>query len=274
MSQVLLLVVAFVVVTAAAAQRLVARRFSARIEGLRLDLLVARGPAREDPSALPPLVRAFAERNGGRRDGPLVVRMKQKAEMRLKPGARFFALTATQDSGTRVPGFVWDARGRMAWVAPLRVLDAYAAGAGQLEVRIAGAILVARALGPEVDKGEAIRFLAELPWNPDAILSASGLAWRQVDALTVEVSMATGGGPARVCLQVDEAGDIVGVTAEDRPRGVGRDSQPTAWTGRFWDYTSAGGYRWPRHGEVAWVLPEGAFVYWRGEIVSLAAVPG
>jgi hypothetical protein len=25
---------------------------------------------------------------------------------------------------------------------------------------------------------------------------------------------------------------------------------------------------------VAWVLPEGAFVYWRGEIVSLAAVPG
>jgi hypothetical protein len=176
MSQVLLLVVAFVVVTAAAAQRLVARRFSARIEGLRLDLLVARGPAREDPSALPPLVRAFAERNGGRRDGPLVVRMKQKAEMRLKPGARFFALTATQDSGTRVPGFVWDARGRMAWVAPLRVLDAYAAGAGQLEVRIAGAIPVARALGPEVDKGEAIRFLAELPWNPDAILAASRCA--------------------------------------------------------------------------------------------------
>jgi hypothetical protein len=25
---------------------------------------------------------------------------------------------------------------------------------------------------------------------------------------------------------------------------------------------------------VAWVLTEGAFVYWRGEIVSLAAVPG
>ncbi len=89
--------------------------------------------------------------------------------MRLKPGAGPFPLTATQDSGTRTPGFVWDARGWLAGIAPLRIADSYVAGTGRPEVRIAGAVPLVQATGPAIDKGEAMQFLAELPWNPDAI---------------------------------------------------------------------------------------------------------
>ena len=165
---------------------------------------------------------------------------------------------------------MWEARGRLARVLPMRILDSYVAGTGWLDVRIAGAIRVATARGPGADRGEAMRFLAELAWNPDALLNARGLTWEQRDALSVEVSLETGAGAARVTLLFDAAGDIVGMTAADRPRAVGRVDVPTRWVGRFSDYGRNGDYRWPRRGEVAWDLPEGEFVYWRGEILELS----
>lgn len=273
MNPALLVVAGLVVAAGAMAAGIASHRFSIRIERLRRSLRDTGVQAQEGLPDLPPLVRAFAERNGGRRDGPHVVRMIQTVEMRLKPGADLFPLTAIQDSGTRAPGFVWDARGRMAGVLPIRILDSYVAGTGLLEVRVAGGIRVARATGSHIDKGEAMRFLAELPWNPDAILSASALEWAPIDARTVEVSMQTTGGPARVRLAFDAGGDIASVSARDRPREVAGSSVPAEWIGRFSGYVSAGGYRWPGTAEVAWVLPEGEFVYWRGRIISLGASP-
>lgn len=260
-----------VVGVAGAAQIVLRNRFSQRLDGYRRDLLATQ--VLSDAPELPPMVRAFAERNGGHHDGSRAMRMQQKVLMRLTPGATLFPLTATQDSGTRNPGFVWEAWGRMAVVVPLWVVDSYVGGAGLLEVRLAGVVPVAKGAGAEVDKGEAMRFLAELPWNPDAILTASGLDWRQTGDRTVDVSMDTKGGRATVTLGFDAAGDIVASSASDRPRGVGQASVPTEWIGRISSYISAGGYRWPHRAEVAWVLPEGEFVYWQGEIVSLTAVP-
>lgn len=117
-----------------------------------------------------------------------------------------------------------------------------------------------------------MRFLAELPWNPDAMLNAPALKWRQLDEKTIEVSLMASGGAAIVRLLFDDAGDIVGSEADDRPMSVGAGSVPTKWIGRFSDYADFGRYRLPRHGEVAWVLPAGEFLYWRGDIENV--VPG
>lgn len=111
-----------------------------------------------------------------------------------------------------------------------------------------------------------MRFLAELPWNPDAILNADGLTWRQVDEASVEVSMETTGGQARVTMLFDQAGDIVAIEADDRPRS---GDTPGRWIGRFSGYAQVGPYRFPASGEVAWDLPTGEFVYWRGAILSV-----
>jgi hypothetical protein len=243
------------------------RLFSAKVDDLRRRLLASQVCAAPDQSLIPQLVRDFAARNGGRLGGASAVRMVQSAEMRLKPDQAFFHINATQLSGAREPGFVWQAAGTMAAIVPLQVVDSYVAGAGWLEARIAGAIPVASARGPEIDKSEAMRFLAELAWNPDAMINASGLSWRPVDSRTVEVSMTTRGGPARVRLLFDAAGDITGIEADDRPGAIGK--LPAPWIGRFSDYVRIGAYRWPRQGEIAWTLPAGEFVYWRGEIVSI-----
>jgi hypothetical protein len=90
--------------------------------------------------------------------------------------------------------------------------------------------------------------------------------WRQVDEASVEVSMETTGGLARVTLHFDRDGDITSIVAEDRPRA---GAIPARWVGRFTDYTQVGLYRFPAHGEIAWDPPEGEFVYWRGDILSV-----
>ena len=92
------------------------------------------------------------------------------------------------------------------------------------------------ATGPDSDKGEMMRFLAELPWNPDAILNASALKWRQIDARTVEVSIQTAGGLAAVRHLFDENGDIAGIIADDRPYLIDGRTVPMQWIGRFRDY--------------------------------------
>ena len=50
------------------------------------------------------------------------------------------------------------------------MIDAFVQGAGRLTVQLYGLITVANAAGAGIDRGEALRYLAELPWAPDAIL--------------------------------------------------------------------------------------------------------
>lgn len=247
-------------------------QFVAKIQAWREIVIAAQTSAPPDQDTIPEIMRAFALRNGATLGGPTTVLAHQRAEMRTSTEQPFFAIEATQLSGTRDPGFVWEATATMARVVPVRVVDAHAGGKGWLEVRILGAIPMANATGPDSDKGEMMRFLSELAWNPDAILNAAALKWRQIDERTMEVSIQTAGGIAAVRHLFDANGDIVGIEADDRPYLVDGKTVPVRWVGRFRDYANFGPYRLPRYGEVAWELPEGEFVYFRGTIASFAAV--
>ena len=58
---------------------------------------------------------------------------------------------------------------------------------GMLEARLCGSLPLARPAGLEMSKGELMRYLTELIWAPHAMLHNPALAWRQIDATTVEV---------------------------------------------------------------------------------------
>lgn len=259
------------VIGLAVAQVVRATRFSAHIEALERQLAGVQNAERVDLSTIPAIVVAFAQRNGGSVGGPTIVVAQQVAEMRLEPDQPFFNIRASQVFGTRAPGFVWHAHGMMKGIIPVEIVDALVDGQGFLEARIAGSISVAKASGPATDLGEAMRFLAELPFNPDAILNAPALNWTVVGPRSVMVSINTTGGEATVRLDFDPNGDIVGIEAADRPRMVGDTVIPTGWVGRFADYIRIGAYRLPRTGEIAWILPAGEFVYWRGGMTSLVS---
>ena len=145
----------------------------------------------------------------------------------------------------------------------------YRAGEGALVVRLFGMPLK-MLRGDAVTKGEAMRCLAELPWAPAAMAHNHELQWREMDERTVEVATSVAGPRLAVLLRFDDAGDVVVASCDDRPRAVGRSSIETPWAGEFSEYRVLGGVRVPARVEVRWDLPEGPFVYFRGQLTELA----
>lgn len=199
-----------------------------------------------------------------------VVEISQRDQMWSRPGARPSQFTARQLFRIDQPAFLW-----MAKYGPLglvSVTDCFIGGRGELEARLLGLFTVAKMAGNHrIDHGELMRYLAELPWNPDAILSNDRLTWdvKEPQLLLVGVKNQ----PAKVAVSLRD-GLIDTVFAEARPRAEGRQLVDRPWRGRFWDYRSVAGRRMPIRGEVAWVLDGKEFVYWRGEILSWNLVPG
>jgi hypothetical protein len=107
-----------------------------------------------------------------------------------------------------------------------------------------GSLPLARAAGPQADKSELMRYLAELAWAPHAMLHNPQLSWREIDAAIVEVAAESQAGTARVRL-IFENGDIARIEADDRPRIVGRRIVATRWQGHYSDYREMNGCRIP-----------------------------
>jgi hypothetical protein len=150
----------------------------------------------------------------------------------------------------------------------LNVVDGYADGEGELRAHLLG-IPVMRQAGTETTVGEALRYLAELPWIPHAMRANRELEWRELDDYAVQVSTRVRSHQVGVRVDFDDNGDIARTSCPARPRPVGKTFVPTPWAGEFRDYALLGGTRIPTTAEVCWELPRGPFVYWRGRVCSV-----
>ncbi|MDJ1007622.1 MAG: hypothetical protein QNJ13_07320 [Paracoccaceae bacterium] len=263
----LLLFVACLVVLAVLAHLVGSARFAARAQALS-DMLGS-GPATRAASP-PPAMRRFAERNGAGQNGPArAVRLTQDAALQRAPGLPFDPAPATQTFGLGAPGFVWFAETPGVLVPKARVIDAYVGGEGRLSVRLFGSIPVADAEGTEIDRAEAMRYLAELPWIPDAILGNPEIVWTERDDGWIEASLPLDPRPAAVRFRL-VAGDIVEMRADDRPAEQDADGTCALrdWRAVFGNYAEIGGRRIPTEGEVGYIR-EGTYApYFRSTVTS------
>jgi hypothetical protein len=166
--------------------------------------------------------------------------------------------------------FEWRASFQIAPLVSLRVRDWYRAGDAGLEVRL-WSLPVMRASDEQVERGEALRYLAELPWAPQAFLLNSALEWRQVGEATVEVTAPVGSERVAMLLRFDNVGDIVNASTEARPRMVGKQVIDTSWIGAFGEYREFDGVRLPTTAEASWLLPNGPFTYFRATVTAWSA---
>ena len=223
----------------------------------------------EAPLTIPSTIESFAERVGVKPNRvPQWVRLRQSAEMRMAPNKPWQPLDAQQVISIHRPGFVWYAEQSRARFVALRVIDAYVGGHGFLKARLLGSIPVANLDGPEADQSELTRYLAELPWAPDAMLHNPALRWRELDRQTIEVSADSNGGVAAVRLYFDDAGDIFEIQADERGSTENGQVIQRPWVGRFSAYGLLGGRRIPTKAEVGYVYDDGYAAYWRGEITE------
>jgi hypothetical protein len=201
-----------------------------------------------------------------------VARFAGQGQFRRSEAAESWApFRATQMVTVQPPAFDWDAR--IAWLPGVRMLvrDAYVARSGILHATAFGLVTVAQQRGtPELAQGELMRFLAEAPWYPTALLPSQGVHWEAIDSSTARASLTDGPTTVSLDFHFDAAGLVTEIRSQGRYRLLNGVPILTPWQGRFSSYDERSGIRIPLEGEVAWVTPSSPLPYWRGRIVQIS----
>lgn len=196
--------------------------------------------------------------------GPVTLTQTGSMKLRLDR-ENWLSFTATQTLQVATCAFSWRAR---FWpFGFLTVVDALAAGEGRMDVTAFGVFPVVRSRSSAaLTKGATQRYLAELPYVPDAMLHNPALDWRKVDGNRLAVATGTGDARAEVVFTLDPDGRIGSVRAEDRPRSATAPVLPTPWEGEFADYRLQHGRSIPFAAQVSWVIDGHRSLYWRGTL--------
>ncbi len=195
---------------------------------------------------------------------------EEKGEIRSSLKARWMPFTARQRSEATRSAFRWDATIGTGALTRTTVTDAYEDGHGWLVARAAGVLPVARIQGPETDRGEIQRYLADLGRCPTALLLHPTLELASVAEGVLRVRDAAGPPGATVDLELGPHGAPVAVRAT-RFRAQGRKFVEGPWSGRMTGAREWEGLRVPVGLTVSWHLPEGEFEYFRGDATPVRA---
>ncbi len=129
---------------------------------------------------------------------------------------------------------------------------------------------LAEQTGADIDRSEFMRWCAETPWYPTALLPSQGVRWEAVDDHSANATMADGPLGLTLLFRFDGAGLIASFRAEARGCIVGGTMVKTPWPGCWSDDRMCHGIRVPFTGEVAWIRTESRRSYFVGTVTSLA----
>lgn len=252
------------------------RNWQSATEAMRASMEAARLPTdsrvyySDDLSDLPePVQRYFrAVLTDGQ---PVIDAVSLEQAGTFNMNGQWRSFTADQRVITRRPGFDWNAQIAMMPGVAARVHDSYIEGEGILHASLFGLVTVSEMRGtPEMAQGELLRFFAEAPWYPTALLPSQGVQWEAVDDSSARATLTDDDLAVTILFTFGEDGLIESTYAEARGRAVADEIIMTPWEGHFSGYEERCGMLVPLEGEVGWVLPEGLSPYWRGHITSIS----
>jgi len=199
------------------------------------------------------------------------VRLRQTGEFKRGTGDDAWRpFTATQVVATTRPGFVWEARIRMAPLLTVRVRDAYVAGRPIMRGAILGVVpLVNAPESRELAEGELLRYLAEAPWYPTVLLPGNGVTWSPMDDTHALATLRYGDLAVSLEFEFSPTGEVAGVYTPRRCRDENGRYVLRPWGGRFRRYEERNGMRVPLQAEVYWRIDDRNQLYWRGELMSI-----
>ena len=181
--------------------------------------------------------------------------------------AKWSPFTATQLVTTQRPGFDWDARIQMAPGVSAFVHDAYVLEEGSLHASLLGLFTVADVRGtPQAAQGELLRFFAEMPWYPTALLPSQGVRWEAIDDTSARATLTDTPTTVSLVFRFNAEGTIETMRAEARYRDK-LTAMP--WSGRFWNYSACNEMLIPLEGEVGWEYPDGIRLYYKGKVTEI-----
>ncbi len=206
--------------------------------------------------------------------GPVIasVHLVQRGEIDLgRTAPDWRPCVSDQLTVVESPGFHWEARVRMRRFLPVRVHDAYVDGEGILVARLLGLVPIASLHDHgELARAELMRFLAEAPWYPTALMPRPGLRGTAIDDRNAEATLESGDHRVALRFCFDAAGLITSVEASSRAQMIGGRLERAPWRGVFGDYFEREEMLVPRSAEVSWGMAKGPRPYWRGTLEQIS----
>jgi hypothetical protein len=190
----------------------------------------------------------------------------QQGEFRIGAGG-WSPFGAVQHFAAGPPGFVWDARIRIAPGVAVAVRDSYLDGKAAMEVKLASLIPLVNQRGrAELNQGALLRFLAEAVWLPTALLPGQGITWTPISDHAALATLTDRGNSVSIEFEFGASGEIVRAFTPARFREVAGEYAPTPWTCAYRNYRRVNGLWIPIEGEAGWLTSDGPLSYWRGRV--------
>ena len=196
------------------------------------------------------------------------VYLKQRGRFRKGLEKPWMPMVAEQTYTTNPPGFVWNAKFKMAGITVLRVVDSYNTGKGQMLGKLAGIITIFDARGEELDQATMLRYLNEMIWFPMALLGEN-ISWESRDESSAYVTLTECGKSVRGILHFDEQGRVTNfTTSRYRALDDGQFSLDS-WSTPVTEYGMRAGLQLPIKAQAVWNLPSGDVPYIEVEIKDI-----
>jgi hypothetical protein len=195
----------------------------------------------------------------------------QQGTIKTSEKGQWMPFTAKQRVSSAHCGFSWYAHAGPANL--LSVIDYFVNQQGGLRVWLMGLYPMAKSVGSAaISRGELIRYLAEIPFCPDAILFNHELDWSVISPTKFIVAAGVASTRAEVTFTLDEKGLAKRFDNFQRKFGTKPGSKIYPWHGEFTNYAVCEGRTVPLGGEVGWELPTGYFLYFRGVAAAWKAL--
>ena len=240
----------------------------ARLEAARLPAPAGRYDRREIDGLPAPVQRYFRAvlKDGQPLVGAATFELAGTINMSASGGDRWKPFTSTQRAVTRRPGFMWNGHVAMLPGIAAHVHDSYIAGVGTLHAAMLGVFTVAQLQGGgEIARSELMRYFAEMPWYPTALLPSQGVRWEAADDRSSNATLVDGPISVTLLFRFDDAGLITSVHADARGSGVGEDMVMLPWDCTVSNYQRRDGMLVPTRGTAG----QGGKPYFVGDLTSM-----
>ena len=152
----------------------------------------------------------------------------------------------------------------------VNVRDGFVGGAGMMRASLAGLVpLVNVHDTPGIATGALMRWLAEAPWYPTALLPGGRVTWSAIDDSTSLATAREKGTTVSLEFHFGPDGLVSSVFSAARPRDDAGHSVPTPWRGHWSRYERRVGTLVPTVAEVEWIIDGVPQAYYRGALTDL-----
>ena len=196
--------------------------------------------------------------------------LEQVGQLKLMPKSQdWSAFKATQFISQDTVSFLWDAKIKIAPLFHVRVQDSLIEAIGAGNVYLMSVLPIGSDKDkPELNSGALYRYLAEAVWHPTALLPQSGVIWEPVAENKAIAHFTKFNISVSLEFTFNNVSEITGIYTKDRYGKFGDKYVKYPWEGRFSDYKEFDGIKIPTKGEVGWHLPDGWWLFWKGQIVD------